>query len=80
MGSITYLMRQFVGGERNFILAQILLKMLQKSGRPVTATGKINVSKVREIIENDGRYTIRAISKPVGISLSRVHFILKRIL
>ena len=36
--------------------------------------------KVREIIESDGRYTIRDITKAVGISLLRVHFILKRVL
>lgn len=32
------------------------------------------------IIKSDGRYTIRYIAKAVGISLSRVHFTLKRIL
>lgn len=51
-----------------------------KSGRPVTATGKSNVSKVRDMIETDGRHTIRDIARAVGISLSRTHFILKRIL
>ena len=54
--------------------------MLQKSGRPVTATGKTNVSKVREIIKSDGGNTIRGVFKVVGISLLRVHFMLKRIL
>ena len=51
-----------------------------KSGRPVSATGKNNVSKVRKIIKSDKRYTVRDIVKAVGITLSRVHFILKRIL
>ena len=41
------------------------------------ATGNTNV---REVIESDGRYTIRYIAKAVGISLSRGYFILKRIL
>ena len=36
-----------------------------------------NVSNVREIIESDGRETVCEIAKAVGISLSRVHFILK---
>ena len=54
------------------------VKGATKSGRSVTATGKTNVSNVREIIENDGRYTIRDIVKAVGISLSSLHFILKR--
>lgn len=49
-----------------------------KLGRPVTVTCKTNVSKVREIIETDGRYIIRNIAKGVGISLSQMHLILKR--
>ena len=56
------------------------VKEATKSRRPVTATGKTNVSKVREIIETDVRYMIHDIAKAVGISLSRVHFILKPIL
>ena len=51
-----------------------------ESGRPVTATGKNNVSKVREIIESDDSYIVLDITKADGISLSSVHFILKRIL
>lgn len=39
-----------------------------------------DVSKVMDIIELDGRYAIRNIAKEVVISLSRVHFITKRIL
>ena len=48
--------------------------------RWTTGNCKTNVSKVREIIENDGRYIIHLIAKAVGISLLRVYFILKRIL
>ena len=55
-------------------------KETAKTERPVTVTGKANVTKVREIIESDGRYTIRDIAKAVGILLSLVHFIVKRIL
>ena len=77
MGPIMYLMRLFVGGEKKNILAQSLLKMLQKLGRPVTGTGKTNISKVRGIHESDDSYIICDIAKAVGISLSRAHFILK---
>ena len=56
------------------------VKDATKSERLVTATGKTNVSNVREIIENDGRYMIHDIAKAVGISLLRVYLILKRIL
>ena len=56
------------------------VKDATKSGLPVTATCKTNISKVREIIESDGRYMIREMAITIGISLSRVHIILKRIL
>lgn len=36
-------------------------------GRPVTATGKANVLKVRETFESDGRCTILDTVKAVGI-------------
>lgn len=52
-----------------------------KSDRPVTLRqSRANVSKVGEMIESDGRYTIRDVAKAVDISLSWVHLILKRIL
>ena len=50
------------------------VKDATKSGLPVTIREKTKVSKVRKIIQSDGRCIARA----VGISLSRVHFILKR--
>lgn len=55
------------------------VKDAAKLDRPVAVIGKGNVSKVSEITESDDRYTIRNISKAVGILLS-VHFSLKRIL
>ncbi|XP_062593106.1 histone-lysine N-methyltransferase SETMAR-like [Saccostrea cucullata] len=63
---------------QKFLTGTESIKDAAKSGLPVTVSGKTNVSKVKEIIESDGRYTIRDIAKAVGIS--RVHFILKRIL
>lgn len=44
---------------------------------PVTATGKANVSKVRYIVEPDGRYTILDIANAVVIPLLRAHFFFK---
>ena len=38
------------------------------------------VSKVKEIVERDAGYTVHDISQMVGMSLSRVHYILKNIL
>lgn len=45
------------------------------SGRHVNVTGMTNVSKAMEIIESDNRYTIRNVSKAVGILLSPLNFI-----
>ena len=36
------------------------------------------VSKIKEIIEGDTRFTVRDIARKVGISLSTVHLILKK--
>ena len=80
MSRITYPMRQFVGGERKVHIGTEFVKDVKNSGRPVNATGKANVSKVKEIIESDGRYTIRDIAKAICISLSLAQFIQKRIL
>lgn len=41
----------------------------------MTVTDKAIVSKVREIFESDGRYTIRDIAKAFSIVLLRVDFI-----
>ena len=43
----------------------------------MTATGKSNASKVREIIESGGRYIVCDNAKSAGVLLSRVQFILK---
>ena len=36
------------------------------------------ISKIKEIIEGDSRFTVCDIARKVGISLSRVHLILKK--
>lgn len=65
---------KFLTGTKSF-------KGAAKSDRPVTLRqSRANVSKVGEMIESDGRYTIRDVAKAVDISLSWVHLILKRIL
>ena len=47
-------------------------------GRPKSASRKEIVSKIKEIIEGDARFTVRDIARKVGISLSTVHLILKK--
>ena len=54
------------------------IKNAPKSGRPKSASRKEIVSKIKEIIEGDARFTVRDIVRKVGISLSTVHVILKK--
>ena len=54
------------------------IKNAPKSGRPKSASHKEIVSKIKEIIEGDARFTVRDIARKVGISLSTVPLILKK--
>ena len=54
------------------------IKNAPKSGSPKFASSKEIVSKIKEIIEGDARFTVRDIARKVGISLSTVHLILKK--
>ena len=53
-------------------------KNAPESGRPKFASRKEIVSKIKEIIEEIARFTVRDIARKVGISLSTVHLILKK--
>lgn len=54
----------------------VFVKDETKTSQHVIVTDNANVSKVREMIESEGRYTICDTAKPVGISLSWMLFIL----
>ena len=54
------------------------IKNAPKSGRPKSASRKEIVSKIKEIIEGDARFTVRDNARKVGTSLAMVHFILKK--
>ena len=54
------------------------IKNAPKSGRQKSASRKEIVSKIKEIIEGDARFTVRHIARKVGISLSTVHLVLKK--
>ena len=54
------------------------IKNAPKSGRPKYEAPKEIVSKIKEIIERDARYTVRDIARKVGISLSTVQLIKKK--
>ena len=54
------------------------IKNAPKYGRPISAYRKETVSKIKEIIEGDARFTVRDIARKVGISRSTVHLILKK--
>ena len=53
-------------------------KNAPKSGRPKFASPKEIVSKIKEIIEGDARFTACVIARKVGISLSTFQLILKK--
>ena len=55
------------------------IKNAPKSGRPKSASRKEIVSKIKEIIEGDARFTVRDIARKVGISLSMVHLLKKHL-
>ena len=48
------------------------IKNAPKSGRPKSASRKEIISKIKEIIEKDARFTVRDIARKIGISLSKV--------
>ena len=54
------------------------IKNAPNSGRPKFASRKEIVSKLKEIIDEDARFTVCDIARKVGISLSTVHLILKK--
>ena len=64
--------------EKKFDSGVESIKNAPKSGRPKSASRKEIVSKIKEIIEGDARFTVRNIARKVGISLSTVHLILKK--
>ena len=70
------LMTQLGAGKINLNLESI--KNAPKSGRPKFASRKEIVSKIKEIIEGDARFTVRDTARKEGISLSTVHLILKK--
>ena len=72
------LMTQFGGGKKKFESGVESFKNALKSGRPKSASRKEIVSKIKEIIEVDARFTVRDIARKVGTSLSTVQLILKK--
>lgn len=49
-----------------------------RTGIKVSKTIKIAEAMIQKLINTDARYTIRELAKATGISLSKVHFILKK--
>jgi histone-lysine N-methyltransferase SETMAR len=64
--------------EKKFKSGVECIKNAPKSGRPKSASRKEIVSKIKEIIKVDARFTVRDIARKEGISLSSVQFILKK--
>ena len=79
MDLLVCLMTQFGGGKKKFESGvESHKKNSPKLGWPKSASRKEIVSKIKEIIEGDARFTVRDIARKVGISLSTVHFSLKK--
>ena len=64
--------------KKNFESGVESIKNVPKSGTPKSASRKEIISKIKEIIKGDARFTVRDIARKVGISLSMVHLILKK--
>lgn len=77
--NVSYRYRETVCRYRNW-LAQSPSKNKILLAFAVTGKAKVSQLHIINVIESDSRYTIPDITKDVGLSLSRVHFILKRIL
>ena len=59
--------------KNNFESGVESIKNAPKSGRPKFASSKEIVSKTKEIIEGDARFTVRGKARKVGILLSTVY-------
>ena len=57
-------MTQFGGRKKKLSLVESI-KNAPKSGRPKSASGKEIVSKIKEIIEGDARFTVRDIGRHI---------------
>ena len=64
--------------EKKFESGVESIKNVPKSGRLKSASHKEIISKIKEIIEGDARFTVPDIARKVGTSLSMVHLILKK--
>ena len=73
-----YIAIQYRNTKKKFESGVESIKNAPKSGRPKSASRKEIVSKIKEIIEEDARFTVRDIARKVGISPSMVHLILKK--
>ena len=51
-----------------------------RTGRKVSKITKTAEATIQKLINTDARYTIRELAKATGISISKVHFILKKAL
>ena len=53
-----------------------VVKDSKRSGRPKTAITKGNIAAVKNMVLEDGRYTVKCIAQSVGISSGTIHAIL----
>ena len=65
--------------EAKFKAGQQDLKDSARSGRPPTTTAtKSNIKKITDLLNQNARYTVRALARLANFSLARVHGILRK--
>ena len=68
----------FPDGQRKFREGLESVENKPGTGRKNSNHTKNAEVKIKELLEIDGRYTVRELAKAVGISLSKFHFILRK--
>ena len=76
MGRTVWAVRNVTSGISVSNRAERPSKMIPKSGRPSPSTGDDHIEKVRSLIRENRRLTVREVSEEVGICKSSCHTIL----
>lgn len=69
---------QVFSWHKRFSEGRVIIKDDQRTGRPSTSTNEANIQRVRDVIMDDRRKTIRELSAEVGISFGSVQKILHK--
>lgn len=76
--TMLFLTELFPDGQRNSGRVWRVFENKPGTRRKVRNHTKISEVKFKKLLEIDLRYTVKELAKAIGISLSKVHFILKK--